>query len=55
MGHYIEGRPLFFFGIMCVLLSAQMICTGVLAELFLRQSGREKMTVPLSEKSGFDS
>lgn len=54
MGHYIEGRPLFFFGIMCVILAAQMLCTGVLAELFLRQShpGRARIP-PIAQKRGF--
>ncbi len=54
MGHYIEGRPLFFFGIMCVILSAQMFCTGVLAELFLRQSSTGAARVPpIAQKTGF--
>lgn len=54
MGHYIEGRPLFFFGIMCVILAAQMLCTGVLAELFLRQSSPSGARVPpIAQRLGF--
>ncbi len=53
-GNYIDGRPLFFFGIMCVLLAAQMIGTGVLAELFLRQGGGVRRKIPVVEKKGFD-
>ena len=33
----IGNRPLLLFGILCVLLAAQMISLGVIAELFLRQ------------------
>lgn len=55
MGHYIEGRPLFFFGIMCMILAAQMFCTGVLAELFLRQSSTGAARVPpIAQKAGFE-
>ncbi len=54
MGHYIEGRPLFFFGIMCVILAAQMLCTGVLAELLLRQTAPVRLRLPpIAEKQGF--
>jgi glycosyltransferase involved in cell wall biosynthesis len=53
MHHYISGRPLFFFGILCILLAAQMVCTGVLAELFLRQNGGSAMP-PIAEKRGFE-
>ena len=53
-GHYIGGRPLFFFGILCTLLSAQMLCTGILAELFLRQSGGVVIHSPVVEKKGFN-
>jgi hypothetical protein len=54
MGTPIAGRPLFFFGILCMLLSAQLICTGVLAELFLRQSnGRGSSTPPIALRKGF--
>jgi glycosyltransferase involved in cell wall biosynthesis len=51
--HYIGGRPLFFFGILCMLMGVQMICTGVLAELFLRQSGRH-CEVPVAQKTGLE-
>lgn len=38
MGIYINSRPLFFFGNLCVMVAVQLVTTGVLAELFLRQS-----------------
>jgi len=54
MGIGIGGRPLFFFGILCMLLSAQLICTGVLAELFLRQNGATTGNgSSVSERKGF--
>jgi hypothetical protein len=37
-----------------MLLSAQMITTGVLAEIFLRQNGGGMERMPLSAKIGFD-
>lgn len=52
LGVPIAGRPLFFFGILCMLLSAQMLCTGVLAELFLRQTHNDT-TPPIAQKEGF--
>ena len=55
LGHYIDGRPLFFFGIMCVILAVQMLTTGVLAELFLRSSSSQNSLPPISQKKGFSS
>lgn len=54
MGVGIGGRPLFFFGILCMLLSAQMVTTGVLAEIFLRQTGGVVSNAPLAQTVGFD-
>lgn len=54
LGQPIDGRPLFFFGILCMLLSAQLISTGVLAEIFLRRTGGGVASAPLAAKVGFD-
>lgn len=54
LGQPIDGRPLFFFGILCMLLSAQMVTTGVLAEIFLRRSGGGVASAPLSARVGFE-
>jgi len=42
MGVYINSRPLFFFGNLCVMVAVQLVTTGVLAELFLRQSAHRQ-------------
>lgn len=47
----IEGRPLFFLGILCLLLSAQLISLGILAELILKTSQGGAAANQISERS----
>jgi len=60
MGIYINARPLFFFGNLCVMVAVQLVTTGVLAELFLRQSTAHPSpkilprTRSIKERVGFD-
>lgn len=48
----IGSRPLLFFGILCVLLSAQMISLGIIAELSLRNSPARHDKLQIKESLG---
>jgi glycosyltransferase involved in cell wall biosynthesis len=51
----IGNRPLLFFGILCVLLSAQLLTLGILAELFLRNAPSRNSAAQVQESLGFES
>lgn len=51
LGHGPIGtRPLFFLGILCVLMAAQFVSFGLLAELFVNRSGARRSSDLVSEE-----
>jgi hypothetical protein len=51
----IGNRPLLFFGILCVLISAQMISFGILAELLVRSNPNSTSDLLYNEVVGSKS
>ncbi len=51
MGATIGGRPLFFLGILLMLLGAQLVSLGLVAELIIRSSSPHSTLARISERS----
>ncbi|WP_058835570.1 glycosyltransferase family 2 protein [Luteimonas abyssi] len=51
LGHPIDGRPLFFLGVLLTIFSVQMVSIGVLAELMIRTSPHEDPMASVAERT----
>jgi glycosyltransferase involved in cell wall biosynthesis len=53
-GHPLGDRPLLLFGVMLILLGAQMFSTGLLGEMLIRREMEEKPTFRIREETSRD-